>query len=254
MKKILPVFSLVAAATCLLLRRVQLSGSFDAEGLPIAGSQTSIFLYGITALAIVVIALICLREKKTASSKDEGKTVIRGIAIIISALALVFSYLPPDMSGGVKQLIVPILAFAAACAMAIEGVFHMQGQTGSLLGGCVLPLYLAAVLISDYRTWSYDPIVAHFCFEILFIICAMLGSFHLAAFRIAKGKRRITAFFAASAIVFAGPVLVDSDFSMLVRVLALCLYLAAEIWPFLAPGPEIVPPAEEAEEAEPTEE
>ncbi len=253
MKKILPVFSLVAAATCLLLRRVQLSGSFDAEGLPIAGSQTSIFLYGITALAIVVIALICLREKKTASPKDEGKSMIRGIAIIVSALALVFSYLPPDMQSGTK-LIVPALAFAAACAMAIEGVFHMQGQTGSLLGGCVLPLYLAAVLISDYRTWSYDPIVAHFCFEILFIICAMLGSFHLAAFRIAKGKRRVTAFFAASAIVFAGPVLVDSDFSMRVRVLALCLYLIAEIWPFLAPGPEIMPPAKKTEEAEPTEE
>ena len=253
MKKILPVFSLVAAATCLVLRKIQLASSFDAEELPIAGSQTSILLYGLCALAIAVIALICLREKKTASPRDEGKSTVRGIAIIVSALALVFSYLPLDMSGGVK-LIVPALAFAAACAMAIEGVFHMQGQTGSLLGGCVLPLYLAAVLITDYRSWSYDPIVSHFCFEILFAVCAMLASFHLAAFRIEQGKRRVTAFFAASAIVFAGPVLVDSDFHMLVRVLALCLYLAAEIWPFLAPGPEIVEPAEETAESEPTEE
>ena len=253
MKKILPVFSLVAAAACLVLRKIQLAGSFDAEGLPIAGSKTSIILYGLCALAIAVIALICLREKKTASPTDDGKSSIRGIAVIVSALALVFSYMPPDLSGGAK-LIVPALAFAAACAIAIEGVFHMQGQSGSLLGGCVLPVYLAVVLITDYRSWSYDPIVSHFCFEILFLVCAMLASFHLAAFRIAQGKRRVTAFFAAAAIVFAGPVLVDGDFHMLLRVLALCLYLAAELWPFLAPGPEIVEPAEETAEPEPTEE
>ncbi len=250
MKKILPVLAAVAAASCLILRRMQLSGSFDADGLPIPGNRTSILLYGISALAIVLIALLCLREKKTAAPKAEGKGVIRGVAIISSALALLFSYLPPDLHSGIK-LIVPALALAAACAMAIGGVFHILGMTGSLLGGCVLPIYLAAMLISGYRSWSYDPVVSHFFFDILFAVCVMLASFHLAAFRIGQGKRRITAFFAASAIVFAGPVLADCDFPMLLRVLAFCLYLAAEIWPYLAPGAEIVP---SAEEAEPTEE
>ena len=125
-------------------------------------------------------------------------------------------------------------------------------------------MYLAASLIGNYRTWSHDPIVADFCFPLLFLVAAMLASYHLAAFRVGRGKRRTAAFLAAFALVCAGAVLADGGWRSILRTVAVSVYLIAELWPYLAkpdplPEPEKTEaPAEEtaeaAEEAAPAEE
>ena len=96
-------------------------------------------------------------------------------------------------------------------------------------------MYLAALLISDYRAWSYDPLVYHFAFKLLFIVAAMLAAYHLAAFRNGTGKRRMTVFYTFCALCFAGAVLADGGLRPCLRTCALCLYLIAEVWPYLDP-------------------
>ena len=169
--------------------------------------------------------------------------------MIVGALGLLGSHMPPNFEGDIVGVVVLVLAFAAACTMAVEGVFQMQGQTASLLGGCVLPVYLAVLLISDYRVWSQDPMVTDYCFKLLFLISAMLSSYYLAAFCVGKGKRRITAFYTACAIFFAGPVLADGGLRSVLHTLALSIYLAAEFWPYLE-RPELPEEPEELEEQE----
>ena len=246
MKKLLPPIALICAAALFFLRRAQLR-SYDAAGLIPQGDRVSLALYLMCTLAAVLVLIVCLREKGPGYGVCAEKDPIRGALVIAAALALLGSYMPPEFLGGVKN-IVPILAFAAACAMAVEGVYHMNGSAGSLLGGCILPVYLAALLISDYRAWSYDPQVYHFAFPLLFIVAAMLAAYHLAAFRIGAGKRRRTAFYAFCALAFAGAVLADGGWRTILRTCALCLYLIAELWPYLDP------PTEEQAAKEPEEE
>lgn len=167
--------------------------------------------------------------------------------MVLAALGVLASHMPPDFGGDTIALIALVFAFAAACAMAIEGLFHMQGQTGALLGGCVLPVYLALSLIVDYRVWSQDPMVVDYSFQLLFLVSAMLSAYHLAGFRVGKGKRRITLFYTACALIFAGPVLADGGVKNIAHTVAIALYLAAECWPYL-PRPEAPEAPEELEE------
>ena len=245
MKKLLPPIALVCACALFFLRRAQLA-AYDADGLLERGDKVSIALYLACTLAVVLVLIVCLRAKKADYAVPAEKNQLRGVLVIVSALALLGSYMPPEFAGGVK-LILPVLAFASACAMAVEGVYHLSGSTGSLLGGCLLPVYLAALLISDYRAWSYDPLVYHFAFPLLFIVAAMLAAYHLAAFRTGAGKRRITAFYVFCALCFAGAVLADGGWRPILRTCALCLYLTAELWPYLSEPTEAqtAKPAEE---------
>ena len=262
MKKTLIPIAALGAVAGFALRRLQLSKSYDAAGLIARGDKLSLALYLICALFGAALLVLCLRQQPGVQS-PAGKSRLRGLLVILAGLALLGSYLPPSLEGGMKMA-VPVLAFAASCAMVIEGLYHMNGAIGSLLGGCILPVYLAASLIGNYRTWSHDPIVADFCFPLLFLVAAMLASYHLAAFRVGRGKRRTAAFLAAFALVCAGAVLADGGWRSILRTVAVSVYLIAELWPYLAkpdplPEPEKTEaPAEEtaeaAEEAAPAEE
>ncbi len=231
MKKTLIPIGFLGAIAGFVLRKLQLERSYDASGLIPRGDKTSLALYLACAAAAAVILLLCLRERK-GDHCEAKKSGLRGFLQILAGLALLSSFLPPMLEVSAR-LVVPVLAFCAACAMAIEGVYHMNGAAGSLLGGCILPVYLAASLISDYRTWSYNPIVADFCFPLLFLVSAMLASYHLAAFSVGRGKRRTTAFFVGCAMVFAGPVLAAGDWRTILRTAAVCVFLIAELWPYL---------------------
>lgn len=248
MKKTLIPVGLFGTIALFALRRLQLAKSYDSSGLIPKGDKTSLALYLVCALAAALVLVICLREKPGIQNPAK-KNKLRGLLAVIAGLALLASYLPPVWEGGAK-LIVPVLAFCASCALVVEGLYHMGGAVGSLLGGCILPLYLAALLISDYRSWSHNPLVADFCFPLLFLVCAMLASYHLAAFRVSRGKRRTTAFFVGCALLFAGPVLADGGWRSILRTLAVSIYLVAEFFPYLnkpdpLPEPEAEAPTEE---------
>ena len=247
MKKTLIAIPVLAAFGGFVLRRLQLANSFDNAGLLAKNDGISIALYCLCALAVILVMLLCLREPKREVPVLSEKMKVRGILVVLAALGLLGVHMPPDFGGDTVALVALVLAFAAACAMAIEGVFHMQGQNGALLGGCVLPVYLALSLIVDYRAWSQDPMVVDYSFQLLFLVAAMLSAYHLAGFRVGKGKRRTALFYTACALIFAGPVLADGGVKSILHTVAIALYLAAECWPYL-PRPKA--PEEPEEQAE----
>ena len=254
MKKSLFTISAAGFAAGLILRLVQLKNSFDAAGMVPKGDGVSTLLYLVCFLAAFGALVVCVRARKgsiPAPEKGE-KTPVRGILMVVSAVALLASYLPPAFDGKTGDYIILVLAFIAACAMAVQGLYHVFGHLGSLLGGCILPVYLAALLIKDYRTWSYNPLVEQFAFSLLVLVFAMVASFELAAFRVGKGRQRLMAFLAAGTVILAGPAMADGGVRNILHVAALSLYVAAEAWPYLiAKVPEKLIPdgTEGAEEA-----
>ena len=136
MKKTLIPIGLLGAAALFALRRLQLAKSYDGSGLIPRGDKISLALYLVCALAAVLILVLCLREKPGIQSPAK-QNKLRGLLAVIAGLALLASYLPPAWEGGAK-LIVLIFAFCASCALVVEGLYHMGGAVGSLLGGCIL--------------------------------------------------------------------------------------------------------------------
>lgn len=237
MKKALIGTAAIGGVAGFFLRRAQLTKSFDASGLIPSGDGISLALYLLCAAAVVIALVLCLREKKGSVPVFQEKMPLRGLAVIVAALGILAVNLPPDFQGGLFDKMILALGFASVCAMAVEGVFHMQGRPGSLLGGCILPLYLAELLIRDYRTWSYDPLLVEYAFQLLFSVFALLAAFELAAFRVGKGKRRLTGFYVACTVCMAGPALADGGARNILLIAALTLYLLAEYAPILRADP-----------------
>lgn len=254
MKKSLYMIAGAGFAAGLILRLVQLKTSFDAAGMVPKGDGVSTLLYLVLALAGIGALIVCVRARKgsiPAPEKGE-KTPVRGILMVVAAVALLASYLPPAFDGKTGDWIILALAFVAACAMAVQGLYHVFGHLGSLLGGCILPIYLAAYLIKSYRSWGNNPLIEQFAFALLLPVLAMVASFELAAFRVGKGKQRLTAFWVAATVILAGPAIADGGVRNILRVAGLTLYVVAEAWPYLtAKIPEKLIPegAEGAEEA-----
>ena len=95
--------ALVLACALFFLRRAQLA-AYDANGLLPDGSTVSLALYLVCTLAAALVLIVCLREKGPGYGVPAGKNQLRGILVIVSALALLGSYLPPDFQGGVRNV------------------------------------------------------------------------------------------------------------------------------------------------------
>ncbi len=221
-----------------VLRLLQLTQAMDSQGLLVRGDGLSLALYGLCVLVALAAGFLCLRLPKGADGLPEGPAKGRGIVCLVCALGLLASHLPPSFEGGVLNILIPVLAFGAVCALAVEGIFCLQGNKGSLFGGCLLPIYLAATLIQQYLGWSKDPQVADYGFRLLFIVFAMLSAYHLAGFRVKGGKCRLTAFYVICALCFAGPTLAEGGLRNILHTLALSVYLAVSFWPCLWAQPE----------------
>ncbi len=237
MKKSLIVTALAGAVAGFFLRRAQLAKSFDEAGLIPKGDGISTALYLVCAAAGLVALILCLCTKKGTIPMITKKMPLRGVLTSIAAFGILGAYVPPNFNGTLGEKLILILALLSTCAIAVEGVFHIQGHNGSLVGGCILPVYLAVLLIHDYRTWSYNPLVSQFAFPLLFLVFAMMSAFEVAAFRVGKGKRRLTAFLIACTVCMAGPAFADGGLQNTLLILAISLYLIVEFYPFWMADP-----------------
>ena len=77
----------------------------------------------------------------------------------------------------------------------------------------IASIYLVVRLIVYFQEWNIDPSIHDYAFQLLAAICCMLAAVQLAGFSFDKGKRRMTLFWALSAVVFCGITTAD----MLVR-------------------------------------
>ena len=228
MKKKAAILVPLLALAGFVLRWLQKKNSYDAFGLIAPGDGLSIALNLLGVLGIALILVLCLRLPKKDQSPIGGKPFAFGK--LAAAALLLVSLMPPSFDGALPA-IVCVLGLCSVISMAIEALFQVRGQTGTLIGGCVLSVYLMVYLIARYLEWSYVHMLADFIFPLVFNICCMLASYRLAAFREGKGLRRRTLFYGLCALIFAGPVLADGGLLSVLRTLALCLYLLCGIWP-----------------------
>ena len=90
-----------------------------------------------------------------------------------------------------------------------HGLCRARGRVPGLLAGCVVVAWLVARIIGDFKSWSTDPAVLDYCFQLFGLLCAMLGLFHASGFSADRGKRRITLFWSMTGVFFCAISLAD---------------------------------------------
>ncbi len=106
--------------------------------------------------------------------------------------------------------IAPYAGMLAGILLAVYGFASLGKKIPSPLLYMFISLYLALRLLIRFQEWNTDPSVHHYGYQLLAIICSMLGAFQLAGFGFDKGRRRMSLFFAVSAVLFCTITVADT--------------------------------------------
>lgn len=106
--------------------------------------------------------------------------------------------------------LLPILGIVSACCLFSFALLCIQGRKPSALLYMIGSLYLVVRLVVCFQEWNADPSVHDYAYQLLAVICCMLGSFQLAGFGFDKGKRRMTLFWTLCAVFFCGITVADT--------------------------------------------
>ncbi len=98
--------------------------------------------------------------------------------------------------------LLPWAGMLAGVCLILYSVAALRETTPSPLFYMIISLYLVLRLLICFQEWNTDPSVHHYGYQLLAVICSMLGSFQLAGFGFEKGRRRMSLFFAIGAVLF----------------------------------------------------
>lgn len=105
--------------------------------------------------------------------------------------------------------LVPWAGMVAGVCLILYGFAALREKAPSPLLYMIISLYLVLRLLICFQEWNTDPSVHHYGYQLLAVICCMLGSFQLAGFGFDKGRRRMSLFFAMGAVLFCSITVAD---------------------------------------------
>ena len=119
------------------------------------------------------------------------------------------------------ELAAAVVGLLAAGSLVFVGHRRWKGLQPSVLLHTLVCVWLLLRLICLYRSWSSDPQLQDYCFELLALVCAMLGTYHRATFDADFGKRCPYVFFSLASVYFCLISLVSPSDTMLFFALGL---------------------------------
>lgn len=235
MRKNLPlVLALALGGAGFALRKWQLAAGFEADTrLPIPGSAPSMLLVLLTVLAAAGL-LVLVRTRRDSPEADSAFAAARdntlfltagalsGFLLLLSAGLEIFSFAavsaPPYVTGAktvkiASMALPPLRVFL--CAMGLPSAIlwcrrlyrgEETREQMSLLFLCVL---FCLWMVSAYQVRASDPVVMDYVYEVLAIVCSLLGLYYIAGYSFQTGKPRRTLFFCLAGVYFSLVTLAD---------------------------------------------
>lgn len=227
---LLPALVVLGGGVGFGLRKWQLAAGFEeATGLSIPGAPAALALMGWSALVAAAVILLCLRYKGptdlTAAFDAKGNplfltaAVLSAFLLLVAAGADIMAY--PALrqaagdSGSILPVAVPILRIAL-CALGLPCTLiwarqlsrepEKARQSLPLLALCLL---LCVWLISDYQVRAADPVTADYVYEVLAIVCTLMGLYYMAGYSFQTGKPRRTMVLCLLGVYFSMVTLAD---------------------------------------------
>lgn len=188
----LPLFTLLCGGIGALLRLWLYGTGLDEEGLLESAHPAGVLVLILTAL--VIMALMWFLRSFTSQGKY-ARQFPSSILGAIGAFSGAAGMLIAAMLELIKRetplaLVAGLLGIAAAVALAFSGLCRLKALRPNFLFHTVVCLALVLRLISRYQSWSADPQLHDYCFQLLATVTAMLFSYHRAALDLKNGSRR----------------------------------------------------------------
>lgn len=226
---LLPALTVLAGGVGFGLRKWQLASGFEPDtGLPIPATPAALALMGWTALVAAAVILLCLRYQSPTdlAALNAGGNSLYLTAAVLSAFLLLAAAVAdamayPDLkqaageSASALPAALPALRLALCaggflCALLWARQLYREvekaRQSLPLLELCLLG---CVWLISDYQVRAAEPITTNFVYEVLAIVCTLMGLYYLAGYSFQAGKPRRTMVLCLLGIYFSMVTLAD---------------------------------------------
>lgn len=218
---ILPLLlALLGGAGGFFLRRWELSTIFDTDGLPALWSTPTLILIALSLVLAVVFALLCRKTKHAPADYNEAFSaqrswpylVVMALAAAMLLIAGVFGLrngLLYGMGGLLGKLTNAMCILSFLCVLAAAWS-NFQGKPLRYSLALLAPGYTFCLwLVCAYQEQAADPVVLDYVYEILAIICTLIGMYFAAGYSFGRPKGRRCAVFSLLGIYFTLVTLAD---------------------------------------------
>ncbi len=223
--------TVLAAAAGFAMRLAQLRSM--AAGSVSAGVSWALGLLCVVLAVGLVIA--CRGLDKRAGYEESFSS---GLAeMLVSAAAAVLVLLSSalgllDRPHG-AELAMGFFGILSGLCIAVTAAQRYRGVVPGLAFHAIPCLYLVVRLILDFKAWSVDPAVLDYCYALFAAITAMCATYHLGAFCLDRGQRRISVFWCLLCVLFSAISLAGGGASHRLLMGGLLLWTGANAWELL---------------------
>ncbi len=238
---LLPLLAVLGGVGGFFLRRWELSTAFESSGLAIPWAPASVVLLVWSAVLALAFALLCRGAKHElkdyggafAARGNWGYLIVAALAAACLLAAGVFG-LADELGGGeprrLRLLLWAMCIVSFGCVLTVvRNNFLAQGRRYSL--ALLAPAYTCCLwLVLAYQQRSADPVILDYVYELLAIVCTLLGLYFTAGFSFERAKVWRCAFFCLLSVYFGVVTLADGHGrSTRLLVLFAVLYQAATV-------------------------
>lgn len=209
-----------------LLLRVWLLNTENDKGFIIRGHISEILL---TVLSVLFLAVLFLATRGLVQGNkyqfNFPASLSGGIGAAIAAVGIgVVCVTELTLAPGKLELFCWLAGIPAALALLFVAHSRWKGLHPSMLFHTYVCCWLVLVLVCRYRSWSSDPQLEDYCYQLLALVFAMISAYHRATFNANFGKRMPHAFFSLGCVYCCILSIAGPDGSL--------LYLCLGIWQF----------------------
>ena len=221
-----------------LLRRLQLTTGFDADGLPKPGAGILLGIFSAVVAALVVLYCLQLKERPGYTetfpfSMPTAAVTAAGAGLILAGCVIAF------LAGGygmnIEKAAALLGVIAAVCLLAAQTAQRRAATPNPAVGMLPVVFYIVR-LIGDFKKWSTDPIILDYWVKLFAMLAILLAAYYLTGFFFNRGKRRASAIFCLLAVYFSGMCLADGVADVSLIVGGSMLWQGAAAWQLLFPA------------------
>lgn len=184
----LKYLTLGCGALGLALRYTLYATGTDARGLLISFHWSAIALWLLTAVVLVGLVYLTRSIDGPGSCADCFPcSAVAWIGCIVGGFGTAIATV---LESGTMPLLCNVLSYLAALLLLILGVCRLLGIGADALLHGALCLYFALRMVFQYRSWSSDPQLMDYCFQLFACVGLMLAAYHQGAFAIGLGSHK----------------------------------------------------------------
>lgn len=220
----LPLAALAFGIAALVLRRLLYTVAVDEKGLLTAHHPLELLLWAVVLAGVVLIVLSVRKLDGSAAYEDNFRPsntaalgqFLMGYTVLMMVLLNDF-----PLEGAVGQ-VWKVLGFLSAPGLVWSGSCRMRGKKPFFGIHAVTCLFLLLHLVSRYQSWSGNPQLQDYLFDLLAAVALVLFSYHCAAFEAGIGKRRMQLTTGLLTLLLCGGALAGTAYSG--------LYVSGALW------------------------